>query len=720
MALKPVPIQVLIIAPVAIVAFVMTRFRVWLEPPFMMSVFGAILFLVAFAAYPLCGLVCCSECWSGLDASLAKKRFRKAALYLLGVILSVLILVDGVVLIGWLFVGQFDDPYNTQAVWGEWVGLVRSEEAEDREEWWHVAGKLCELEQVGRLSESRLVPLPWRNAPLGVFEPWKRIVILDPRGLSPYFWHLPKCRRALRPSDVDVFVFIPAEAPPTVGGVVRMQESGGPGSMSAFRVQDADTFLQSLGLSEGVVEPCAPHRTPWYPEAWVLRGMGIPLSRGERAARRRLPGLLAEAREYRAKQEYDAAITRYQRCLTIRSDSSLQQELRQVWDERDAEAREEEAAREHARRLEEYGRRLEERARWRAERVADLRLRAKEQVSLQAYREALLLYDEAMALSDDDAIVTERQEAMAARDAYVAEVLASATASLKGVPDDPRSLGDVRRDRLTKAAKAIQVALVQMPKNSDLQAAAGRIEKAFGRLEIECGRGVTLRLVKVCPGTVRFEQDGTGPDGMVRPPVAVSEAYYIGAYEVTLRQFKAVMGKPPLKMPPTRLSRALGVAYCVLWEEAEQFCRRLSAISGQQVRLPTEVEWEYACRAGATTAYCYGDDVVTLKDYAWYKDNAFGNIHPAGQKKPNAWGLYDMHGNASEWCADLYVRDPYQHGNAPQPQGSMTGANRVLRGGDFTDTADVCRAGSRESGWDAVYCGFRVLVEIPEADGPHP
>ena len=109
-------------------------------------------------------------------------------------------------------------------------------------------------------------------------------------------------------------------------------------------------------------------------------------------------------------------------------------------------------------------------------------------------------------------------------------------------------------------------------------------------------------------------------------------------------------------------------------------------------RLPTEAEWEYACRAGTTTDYGFGPDSRQLSQYAWFADNADKQTHPVGQKKPNAWGLYDMYGNVAEWCNDVYEKDYYKDGPTSNPRGPEDGPRRVLRGGAWNSRADACRS----------------------------
>ena len=111
--------------------------------------------------------------------------------------------------------------------------------------------------------------------------------------------------------------------------------------------------------------------------------------------------------------------------------------------------------------------------------------------------------------------------------------------------------------------------------------------------------------------------------------------------------------------------------------------------------MPTEAQWEYACRAGSTTRYCFGDDESGLGEYAWYSANSGGKTHPVGEKKPNAWGLYDMHGNVWEWCQDWYDGGYYANSPTDDPTGPATGSIRVYRGGSWNDPAGRCQSATR-------------------------
>lgn len=153
----------------------------------------------------------------------------------------------------------------------------------------------------------------------------------------------------------------------------------------------------------------------------------------------------------------------------------------------------------------------------------------------------------------------------------------------------------------------------------------------------------------------------------------------------------------------------------VRFHDAKAYCEWKSQREGKTFRLPTEAEWEYACRAGSTGNYCFGDDETLLGEYAWYTENSEGVTHDVGTKKPNAWGLYDMHGNVWEWCSDWYS-DTYDNTptdgtayNNPSEKG------RVLRGGSWNASAENSRCSSRinlGSGGRNYFVGFRVLQEL--------
>jgi formylglycine-generating enzyme required for sulfatase activity len=153
----------------------------------------------------------------------------------------------------------------------------------------------------------------------------------------------------------------------------------------------------------------------------------------------------------------------------------------------------------------------------------------------------------------------------------------------------------------------------------------------------------------------------------------------------------------------------------VSWTMATEFCRRLSNFgaeksAGRAYRLPTEAEWEYACRAGSATRWYFGDDESALASYAWFSEKKPQAI---GQKKPNAWGLYDMLGNVSEWCADRFAQDYYKDSPSIDPAGPSSGVERVIRGGSWWNSAccrSAARVGAEAEGDETI--GLRVVCEI--------
>ena len=149
---------------------------------------------------------------------------------------------------------------------------------------------------------------------------------------------------------------------------------------------------------------------------------------------------------------------------------------------------------------------------------------------------------------------------------------------------------------------------------------------------------------------------------------------------------------------PSTFKGAKNPVETVSWNDAVSFCRKLSEMpeekaAKREYRLPTEAEWEYACRATSTTSYSFGDTAELLGESGWFKENAGNKTHTVGEKKPNRWGLYDMHGNVWEWCQDWYSDFPVDA--LTDPQGFNSGSPRVYRGGCWNDVAGVCRSAIR-------------------------
>ena len=171
---------------------------------------------------------------------------------------------------------------------------------------------------------------------------------------------------------------------------------------------------------------------------------------------------------------------------------------------------------------------------------------------------------------------------------------------------------------------------------------------------------------KFMMGSPKDEKDRLDNEGPQRE-VTISKAFYMGVYAVTQEQYERIMGENP-----SYFKGGQNPVETVSWDDAVEFCKKLSQKSSKAVSLPTEAQWEYACRAGSTTRFSYGDDDDKLGDYAWYGKNSGSKTHPVGQKKPNAWGLYDMHGNAWQWCSDWYA-DTYANANKTDPTGPAFG-----------------------------------------------
>jgi formylglycine-generating enzyme required for sulfatase activity len=235
--------------------------------------------------------------------------------------------------------------------------------------------------------------------------------------------------------------------------------------------------------------------------------------------------------------------------------------------------------------------------------------------------------------------------------------------------------------------------------------------------EITNSLGMRLRLVPAgsyMMGAVPGD-DEADDDEKPQHRVEITKAFYIGVYEVTQAQYEAVVGVNPSYFKGDRRP-----VECVSWNDAVEFCRKLSQREGVTYHLPTEAEWEYACRAGSTTKYYWGDSDSNIGSYAWYgfdKGNAGVETHEVGSKTPNAWELYDMSGNVLEWCSDWFDENYYNSSPRQDPRGPSSGSSRVRRGGCWNLNAWVVRSSLRYWGTpDGGYhdSGFRVVREVED------
>jgi formylglycine-generating enzyme required for sulfatase activity len=226
---------------------------------------------------------------------------------------------------------------------------------------------------------------------------------------------------------------------------------------------------------------------------------------------------------------------------------------------------------------------------------------------------------------------------------------------------------------------------------------------------VDLGNGVMLETVDLPGG--EFRMGGERYDWEKPPHRVRVSPFAIGKYPITQSQWKAVMGENPSSFKGDDLP-----VENVSWNDVNEFIKRLNQKTGLQFRLPTEAEWEYAARAGSTTEYYFGNDEKQLGDYAWFSKNSGGATHPVGQKKPNDFGLFDMHGNVWEWCSDWYSDTYYEEckrqGTVEDPPGPGTGSYRVNRGGGWSDDAVYCRSAVRNygaPGFRSVLLGFRLV-----------
>ena len=253
----------------------------------------------------------------------------------------------------------------------------------------------------------------------------------------------------------------------------------------------------------------------------------------------------------------------------------------------------------------------------------------------------------------------------------------------------------------TKFAQSVRNKLVAA------RAAAERVVMLPVRIDL--GGGLEMEFVYVASGRFLMGSSGGDPDEKPIHAVAITRGFYVGRHEVTQAQYERVTGANPsnFKGPGLPVEQAT-------WNAAVTFCRKLSKRTGRSFRLPTEAEWEYAARAGSRKKYCFGDDEEMLGQYAWFDANSGKRTHAVGRKKPNAWGLFDCHGNVFEWCSDWYSEDSYAGGPREDPKGPARGQYRVLRGGSWNYLDLSCRSANRSGsapGYRGYNFGFRAVMD---------
>jgi formylglycine-generating enzyme required for sulfatase activity len=244
---------------------------------------------------------------------------------------------------------------------------------------------------------------------------------------------------------------------------------------------------------------------------------------------------------------------------------------------------------------------------------------------------------------------------------------------------------------------------------------------------LDLGGGVKLELVLIPAGTFVMgspETEKNRDANETAHEVTLTKPCYLGRFEVTQEQYRQISGASPSQFE----GRGLPVD-SVSWDDAQAFCKKATRTAGFQpapeadkmpavqwaVRLPTEAEWEYACRAGVATSYHSGATEADLDRAGWYNQNSGETTHPVGQKAANAWGLYDTHGNVWEWCADWFAL--YPAGAATDPRGAAQGQERVLRGGSWFCDPGLCRSSNRRKNRPVSRFpnyGFRVAADAPK------
>lgn len=297
--------------------------------------------------------------------------------------------------------------------------------------------------------------------------------------------------------------------------------------------------------------------------------------------------------------------------------------------------------------------------------------------------------------------------------------------------DRPFAIEDLARDGLVRLAAGLFIVIgvlwalgcVAVPPDPNSESGDSGEPNGSGDptisddgLSLTLPGGVTMEFVKIPAGSFEMGTNWGTDDSWLRTArpvhtVTFAQPFYMGKYEVTQAQWDSLM-----LWNPSAFSGPNRPVDRISWYWAKDFCRELSTHAGRTARLPSEAEWEYACKAGSgDTKWHFGDDPSQLVDYAWYNQNSNNETHDVGGKLPNAWGLHDMLGNVMEWCLDFW-NDDYE--GAPDNGAAWTPWNpwfdRVVRGGCWGKGDNYCRSAYRYRRWPTravgSYNGFRVVL----------
>ena len=294
--------------------------------------------------------------------------------------------------------------------------------------------------------------------------------------------------------------------------------------------------------------------------------------------------------------------------------------------------------------------------------------------------------------------------------------LAQMTVHLRGQgPKEVLPISSASRQLSAAAEAAIEATRLSGAESSELQAVQG-ITNSVG-----------IKLMPIANGKFQmgslFREEGYRLAEQ-RHEVTITRDYYLGAFEVTQAQYSKLMGANPSKFQGDAIGNIDSANHPVdqvSWQDAVEFCKRLSELpeeraAGREYRLPTEAEWEYACRAGSHAPFGFGG-MELADDYGWFSSNCKGTSQPVGKKEPNAWGLYDMHGNVMEWCSDW--GGDYPEGAVSDPTGPKEGYSRMIRGGAWLTPPMLGRSGDRAFHFPpdtrSDYVGFRVALSAPKS-----